>query len=57
MFTSYVELRGAEPSEGIKPTLEQVSAIQQVITADCVPCAGFSLFGANGKRLLFPRLD
>ena len=52
MFTSNVKLRGAEPSEGIEPTLEQVSAIHQVIPADLVPFADFSLFGPLSKRLL-----
>ena len=51
MFTDYVRLRGATPSEDIEPTLEQVSAIHQVITADVVPFADFSYFGPHGKRL------
>ena len=40
IFTSYVKLR------------EQVSAIHQVITAELVLFADFSLFGPHGKRLL-----
>ena len=42
-FTSYVKLRAAEPSEDIEPTLEQVSAVHQIITADLVPFAEFAL--------------
>ena len=42
MFTDYIRLRGADPSEDIEPTLEQVSAIHQVITADVLPFADFS---------------
>ena len=51
MFASHVNLRGAEPSEDIGPTVKQVSAIHQVITAGLVPFADFSLFGPHGKRL------
>ena len=42
MFTDCVGLRGADASEDIGPTLQQVSAIHQVITADVVPFADFS---------------
>ena len=42
MFTDCVGLRGADPPEDFEPTLEQVSAIHQVITADVVPCSDFS---------------
>ena len=51
-FTSYVKLRAAEPSEDIEPTLEQVSAVHQIITADLVPFADFALVDPHGKRLL-----
>ena len=51
MFTDFVRLRGAIPSEDIEPTLEQVSAIHQVITTDVVPFADFSYYGPHGKRL------
>ena len=43
MFTSHVKLRGAESSEDVERTLDQVSALKQVITADLVPFADFSL--------------
>ena len=50
VHTSYVELQ--KRSEDTEPTLEQVSAVHQVITADLVPFVDFSLFGPQGKRLL-----
>ena len=43
VFTSYVKLPGAEPSEDIEPALEQVGAIHQVITAVLVPFADVGL--------------
>ena len=51
MFTDYVRQRGAEPSEDIEPTLEQVSATRQIISADMVPFPDVSLIGPHGKRL------
>jgi len=52
MFTKYLKIRGAEPSEDIEPTVEQISAVNQVIEGDLVPYADFALFGPHGKRLL-----
>ena len=52
MFTDYLAVRGAEPSEDVEPTVEQISAVNQVLEADLVPYADFALFGPHGKRLL-----
>ena len=52
MFTEYEKSRGAEPTEEIEPTVEQISAVKQVLDADLVPYADFSLFGPYGKRSL-----
>ena len=50
MFTSYVELRGAEPSEDIERTLEKVSAVHQVSTAVLVQFADCALFPPRGPK-------
>ena len=52
LFTEYERKRGAEPAEDIEPTVEQVSAIAQVLKADLAPYACFSIFGPHGRRLL-----
>jgi len=52
MFTEYEKTRGAEPTEEIEPTVEQISAVKQVLDADLVPYADFSLFGPYGERFL-----
>jgi hypothetical protein len=52
LFNNYATLRGAEPSEDVEPTVEQVSAFAQLLAADMVPYADFSLFGPHGRRLL-----
>jgi len=52
MFTEYEKARGAEPTEEIEPTVEQISAVKQVLDSDLVPYADFSLFGPYGKRFL-----
>eukprot|EP00973_Karenia_brevis_P094717 12423803-Karenia_brevis.AAC.1 len=40
------------PSEEVEPTVEQISAVAQVVGADLVPYADFALFGPHGRRLL-----
>ena len=52
MFAEYEKARGAEPAEGIEPTVEQVSAVAQVLAADRVPYGDFAILGPNGRRLL-----
>ena len=52
LFSRYKEKRGADPVEEIEPTLEQVSAAVQVISADRAPYADFGVFGPYGRRLL-----
>ena len=52
LFADYEQKRGAEPAEDIEPTVEQISAITQVLTADLAPYACFSIFGPHGRRLL-----
>ena len=52
LFSDYEDARGAEPSEEIEPTVEQISAVAQVLKADLSPYACFSIFGPHGRRLL-----
>jgi len=52
MYAKYVSTRGAEPSEDIEPTTEQLSAVKQVLDADLSPYVDFALFGPYGKRFL-----
>ena len=52
LFTDYIAKRGAEPSEDIEPTLEQISAVYQVCNADLVPYADFSILGPHGRRMV-----
>ena len=52
MFSNYKKTRGGNPSEDIEPTLEQLSAVHQVLTADLLPYADFALLGPHGRRLL-----
>ena len=52
MYSEYVKTRGAEPSEDIEPTTEQLSAVKQVLDADLSPYVDFALFGPYGKRFL-----
>ena len=51
MFNAYALARGAEPAEDVEPTVEQISAVAQVVAADLVPCADFSILGPHGRRL------
>ena len=52
LFNKYAERRGAEPAEDVEPTTEQISAVSQVVDADMVPYADFSLWGPHGRRLV-----
>ena len=52
LYTKYVAKRGGEPTEDIEPTIEQISAVAQIVAADLPPYADFSLFGPHGRRLL-----
>ena len=52
MYARYVSTRGAEPSEDIEPTTEQLSAVKQVLDSDLPPYVDFALFGPYGKRFL-----
>ena len=51
-FDKYFISRGAEPSEDVEPTTEQISAVAQVIAADLTPYADFAILGPHGKRML-----
>ena len=52
LFTKYSTLRGAEPAEDVEPTIEQISAVNQVLNNDLVPYADFALLGPYGRRLI-----
>ena len=45
-------MRGAEPSDDIEPTSEQISALHQILAADLPPYVDFGLFGPHGRRML-----
>ena len=45
LYTKYAEVRGAEPAEDVEPTVEQISALAQVVSSDLTPYADFSLSG------------
>ena len=52
LFTTYEKVRGAEPAEDVEPTVEQISAVNQVLQADLIPYADFALLGPYGRRLV-----
>jgi hypothetical protein len=52
LFNTYAQVRGAEPAEDVEPTVEQISAVAQVVAADLVPYADFALLGPHGRRLV-----
>ena len=52
LFSAYAKLRGAEPTEEVEPTVEQISAVNQVLRSDLVPYADFALLGPYGRRLI-----
>jgi len=52
LYTRYVATHGGEPNEDIEPTIEQISAMAQVVSANMPPYADVSLFGPHGHRLL-----
>ena len=52
LFSEYTDARGAPPSEEVEPTVEQISAVAQLVAADLVPYADFAILGPHGRRLL-----
>jgi hypothetical protein len=52
LFNAYAKNRGAEPAEDVEPTVEQISAVAQVVASDLVPYADFALLGPHGRRLV-----
>jgi hypothetical protein len=52
LFNAYAKTRGAEPAEDVEPTVEQISAVAQVVASDLVPYADFALLGPHGRRLV-----
>ena len=52
MFAKYEENRGGPPGVDVEPTLEQLSAVKQLVDAGAPPYVDFSLFGPYGKRFL-----
>jgi hypothetical protein len=52
LFNAYAQSRGAEPAEDVEPTVEQISAVAQVVASDLVPYADFALLGPHGRRLV-----
>ena len=51
-FTKYATARGAEPSDDIEPSSEQISALHQILAADLPPYVDFGIFGPHGRRML-----
>ena len=52
LFEKYEIREGAKPSRAIEPTVDQLSAIQQLVDSDVAPYVDFSLFGPYGRRML-----
>ena len=52
MFEEYEALHGAVPRDEAEPTLEQLSAIHQLVSAKAPPYVDFALFGPFGRRAL-----
>ena len=52
LFAEYARVRGAEPAEDVEPSVEQISALAQVVASDLTPYADFSLWGPFGKRMV-----
>ena len=51
LLNAYALARGAEPAEDVEPTVEQISAVAQVVGADLAPYGDFSILGPHGRRL------
>jgi hypothetical protein len=52
MYSDYAVVYGSFPSADCDPTVEQVSALAQVIKGGGSPWADFAIFGPHGKRIL-----
>ena len=52
MFARYEEDRGGPPGVEVEPTLEQLSAVKQLVDAGSPPYVDFSLFGPHGRRFM-----
>lgn len=52
LFTACANVRGKEPGTDIEPSVEQISAVHQIIGGDMPPYVDFSIFGPHGRRML-----
>ncbi len=52
LFARYQQDRGGPPGEEVEPTLEQISAIKQLVDSNTPPYVDFALFGPHGRRFL-----
>ena len=52
VFRDYEVLHGAPPREDAEPTIDQLSAVHQVVSAGFAPYVDFAIFGPHGRRLL-----
>ena len=52
MYTSYKTRFGDHPSQDIEPTIDQLSALSQLIKSQTLPYADFSVWGPHGLRQL-----
>ena len=52
MLAEYKRKRGAYPHPDCEPTVEQLSALDQILKADQVPYVDKAVWGPNGRRLL-----
>ena len=52
MIRAYAETRGAEPSEAVGPSNDQVSALAQLLEGDAIPYVDFAIWCLHGRRML-----
>jgi len=52
MFRKYAETRGAEPSEAVEPSNDQLSALSQLLEGDAIPYVDFAIWCPHGRRML-----
>ena len=52
MFRTYAETMGAEPSEAVEPSNDQLSALAQLLEGDAIPYVDFAIWCPHGRRML-----
>jgi hypothetical protein len=52
LYSEYSRIYGGFPATDCDPTVEQISALDQVVRSGGTPWADFAIFGPHGKRIL-----